>query len=156
MMEQTTTWLCPICEKVLEPEELVLDGYVDRSTFFRVHANRHVGTLAIYWPRHRTLWKMWSLKPMANGTQTITNTVPPTGWLLIPPSLSQLKPPRFDQSPGQMTAKVQTRAPSLSPPMTRTMKAGSNVNYLPPTIPGHRTTLSIAHRAQGHRPLVLS
>ncbi|KAF9646128.1 hypothetical protein BDM02DRAFT_3271223 [Thelephora ganbajun] len=27
MMEQTTTWLCPICEKVLEPEELILDGY---------------------------------------------------------------------------------------------------------------------------------
>ena len=26
MMEQTTTWLCPICEKVLEPEELILDG----------------------------------------------------------------------------------------------------------------------------------
>lgn len=26
-MEQTTTWLCPICEKVLEPEELILDGY---------------------------------------------------------------------------------------------------------------------------------
>lgn len=27
MMEQTTTWLCPICEKVLEPEELIIDGY---------------------------------------------------------------------------------------------------------------------------------
>jgi len=27
MMEQTTTWLCPICEKVLDPEELIIDGY---------------------------------------------------------------------------------------------------------------------------------
>ena len=33
MMEQTTTWLCPICEKVLEPEELILDGWVGLFTF---------------------------------------------------------------------------------------------------------------------------
>ncbi|KAI5121284.1 hypothetical protein M0805_002328 [Coniferiporia weirii] len=27
VMEQTTTWLCPVCEKVLNPEELIVDGY---------------------------------------------------------------------------------------------------------------------------------
>ncbi|KAF4572967.1 SUMO ligase siz1 [Pleurotus pulmonarius] len=29
MMEQTTTWLCPVCEKVLEPADLIMDGYFD-------------------------------------------------------------------------------------------------------------------------------
>ncbi|KAH9944306.1 PINIT domain-containing protein [Epithele typhae] len=29
MMEQTTTWLCPVCEKVLNVEELLIDGYFD-------------------------------------------------------------------------------------------------------------------------------
>ncbi|KIY64214.1 hypothetical protein CYLTODRAFT_425418 [Cylindrobasidium torrendii FP15055 ss-10] len=27
MMEQTTTWLCPVCEKALDTKELVIDGY---------------------------------------------------------------------------------------------------------------------------------
>ncbi|EJD04077.1 uncharacterized protein FOMMEDRAFT_155211 [Fomitiporia mediterranea MF3/22] len=27
VMEQTTTWLCPVCEKTLNPEELIVDGY---------------------------------------------------------------------------------------------------------------------------------
>lgn len=27
MMEQTTTWLCPVCDKVLNVEELIIDGY---------------------------------------------------------------------------------------------------------------------------------
>jgi E3 SUMO-protein ligase PIAS1 len=27
-MEQTTTWLCPVCEKVLKHEDLIVDGYV--------------------------------------------------------------------------------------------------------------------------------
>ncbi|KLO17060.1 hypothetical protein SCHPADRAFT_822182 [Schizopora paradoxa] len=27
VMEQTTTWLCPVCEHVLNPEELIVDGY---------------------------------------------------------------------------------------------------------------------------------
>lgn len=26
VMEQTTTWLCPICERTLEPNDLFLDG----------------------------------------------------------------------------------------------------------------------------------
>ncbi|KAL0951264.1 hypothetical protein HGRIS_007978 [Hohenbuehelia grisea] len=30
MMEQTTTWLCPICEKVLNTEDLIIDGYFDQ------------------------------------------------------------------------------------------------------------------------------
>ncbi|KAJ8514698.1 hypothetical protein ONZ45_g7791 [Pleurotus djamor] len=29
VMEQTTTWLCPVCEKVLKPDDLYLDGYFD-------------------------------------------------------------------------------------------------------------------------------
>lgn len=29
MMEQTTTWLCPVCEKVLNVEDLIVDGYFD-------------------------------------------------------------------------------------------------------------------------------
>ncbi|KAF7793338.1 hypothetical protein EIP86_004450 [Pleurotus ostreatoroseus] len=29
VMEQTTTWLCPICEKVLNTEELIVDGFFD-------------------------------------------------------------------------------------------------------------------------------
>ncbi|KAI0695175.1 PINIT domain-containing protein [Cytidiella melzeri] len=29
VMEQTTTWLCPVCEKVLSSEELIVDGYFD-------------------------------------------------------------------------------------------------------------------------------
>ncbi|OAX44238.1 hypothetical protein K503DRAFT_846682 [Rhizopogon vinicolor AM-OR11-026] len=29
-MEQTTTWLCPVCEKVLNYEDLIIDGYFDR------------------------------------------------------------------------------------------------------------------------------
>ncbi|KAI0348571.1 hypothetical protein BDW22DRAFT_1424727 [Trametopsis cervina] len=28
-MEQNTTWLCPVCEKVLDSEELIVDGYFD-------------------------------------------------------------------------------------------------------------------------------
>jgi len=35
MMEQTTTWLCPVCERVLNYEDLIIDGYFDhilRST----------------------------------------------------------------------------------------------------------------------------
>jgi len=27
VMEQTTTWLCPVCEKVLKTEDLIVDGY---------------------------------------------------------------------------------------------------------------------------------
>ncbi|KAF8577886.1 hypothetical protein K439DRAFT_1654979 [Ramaria rubella] len=30
MMEQTTTWLCPVCDKLLNVEELIIDGYFDR------------------------------------------------------------------------------------------------------------------------------
>ena len=26
-MEQTTTWMCPVCEKVLNVEDLIVDGY---------------------------------------------------------------------------------------------------------------------------------
>lgn len=29
-MEQTTTWLCPVCEKVLNPDDLFIDGYFDQ------------------------------------------------------------------------------------------------------------------------------
>ncbi|KIJ68507.1 hypothetical protein HYDPIDRAFT_146698 [Hydnomerulius pinastri MD-312] len=29
-MEQTTTWLCPVCEKTLNPDELIIDGYFDQ------------------------------------------------------------------------------------------------------------------------------
>ncbi|KAM6498061.1 PINIT domain containing protein [Amanita muscaria] len=29
VMEQTTTWLCPVCEKVLDCKELIVDGYFD-------------------------------------------------------------------------------------------------------------------------------
>ncbi|KAF7320372.1 MIZ zinc finger protein [Mycena kentingensis (nom. inval.)] len=29
VMEQTTTWLCPVCEKILDPGDLVVDGYFD-------------------------------------------------------------------------------------------------------------------------------
>ncbi|KAL5535410.1 PLI1 [Sanghuangporus sanghuang] len=29
VMEQTTTWLCPVCEKTLNPEELIVDGYFE-------------------------------------------------------------------------------------------------------------------------------
>lgn len=29
MMEQTTTWLCPVCEKTLNVEDLIVDGYFD-------------------------------------------------------------------------------------------------------------------------------
>ncbi|KIP11381.1 hypothetical protein PHLGIDRAFT_114515 [Phlebiopsis gigantea 11061_1 CR5-6] len=29
VMEQTTTWLCPVCEKVLNTEDLIVDGYFD-------------------------------------------------------------------------------------------------------------------------------
>ncbi|KAH7925216.1 hypothetical protein BV22DRAFT_1034323 [Leucogyrophana mollusca] len=30
VMEQTTTWLCPVCEKVLNADELIIDGYFDQ------------------------------------------------------------------------------------------------------------------------------
>ncbi|KAL1748459.1 PINIT domain-containing protein [Schizophyllum fasciatum] len=29
VMEQTTTWLCPVCERQLDPKELIIDGYFD-------------------------------------------------------------------------------------------------------------------------------
>lgn len=29
-MEQTTTWLCPVCEKVVNPDDLIIDGYFDQ------------------------------------------------------------------------------------------------------------------------------
>ncbi|KAI0651937.1 PINIT domain-containing protein [Trametes meyenii] len=29
VMEQTTTWMCPVCEKVLNVEDLIIDGYFD-------------------------------------------------------------------------------------------------------------------------------
>ncbi|RPD55819.1 hypothetical protein L227DRAFT_532655 [Lentinus tigrinus ALCF2SS1-6] len=29
VMEQTTTWMCPVCEKVLNVEDLMIDGYFD-------------------------------------------------------------------------------------------------------------------------------
>ncbi|KAF8905529.1 PINIT domain-containing protein [Gymnopilus junonius] len=35
MMEQTTTWLCPVCERVLDHKDLIMDGYFEeilRST----------------------------------------------------------------------------------------------------------------------------
>ncbi|KAG5647936.1 hypothetical protein DXG03_006970 [Asterophora parasitica] len=28
-MEQTTTWLCPVCERALESKDLIVDGYFD-------------------------------------------------------------------------------------------------------------------------------
>lgn len=33
VMEQTTTWLCPVCEKVLNTEDLIVDGYVTFTIF---------------------------------------------------------------------------------------------------------------------------
>lgn len=33
MMEQTTTWLCPTCEKALNVEDLIIDGYVAHDYF---------------------------------------------------------------------------------------------------------------------------
>lgn len=29
MMEQTTTWLCPVCERTLDHKDLIMDGYFD-------------------------------------------------------------------------------------------------------------------------------
>ncbi|KAF8922611.1 PINIT domain-containing protein [Mucidula mucida] len=29
VMEQTTTWLCPVCERVLDTKDLIIDGYFD-------------------------------------------------------------------------------------------------------------------------------
>jgi len=29
MMEQTTTWLCPVCERTLDHKDLIIDGYFD-------------------------------------------------------------------------------------------------------------------------------
>ncbi|KAF7306881.1 MIZ zinc finger protein [Mycena indigotica] len=29
VMEQTTTWLCPVCERILETTDLIIDGYFD-------------------------------------------------------------------------------------------------------------------------------
>ncbi|KAJ7071082.1 PINIT domain-containing protein [Mycena amicta] len=29
VMEQTTTWLCPVCERILDPADLIIDGYFD-------------------------------------------------------------------------------------------------------------------------------
>ncbi|KAJ7932449.1 PINIT domain-containing protein [Mycena leptocephala] len=29
VMEQTTTWLCPVCERTLDPKDLIIDGYFD-------------------------------------------------------------------------------------------------------------------------------
>ncbi|KAK2461956.1 hypothetical protein APHAL10511_006419 [Amanita phalloides] len=29
VMEQTTTWLCPVCERVLDSKDLIVDGYFD-------------------------------------------------------------------------------------------------------------------------------
>jgi len=29
VMEQTTTWLCPVCERVLDSKDLIIDGYFD-------------------------------------------------------------------------------------------------------------------------------
>ncbi|CAA7258697.1 unnamed protein product [Cyclocybe aegerita] len=29
MMEQTTTWLCPVCERILDHRDLILDGYFE-------------------------------------------------------------------------------------------------------------------------------
>ncbi|KAI6047681.1 PINIT domain-containing protein [Pisolithus marmoratus] len=29
-MEQTTTWLCPVCEKTVNPDDLIIDGYFDQ------------------------------------------------------------------------------------------------------------------------------
>ncbi|KAF7310866.1 MIZ zinc finger protein [Mycena chlorophos] len=29
VMEQTTTWLCPVCERILDPADLIVDGYFD-------------------------------------------------------------------------------------------------------------------------------
>ncbi|KAH8835711.1 PINIT domain-containing protein [Flagelloscypha sp. PMI_526] len=29
VMEQTTTWLCPVCERTLDPSDLIVDGYFD-------------------------------------------------------------------------------------------------------------------------------
>lgn len=29
MMEQTTTWLCPVCERILDCNDLIIDGYFD-------------------------------------------------------------------------------------------------------------------------------
>ena len=28
-MEQTTTYMCPVCEKVLNHDDLIVDGYVE-------------------------------------------------------------------------------------------------------------------------------
>lgn len=28
MMEQTSTWLCPICDRVLDPDDLIIDGFI--------------------------------------------------------------------------------------------------------------------------------
>ena len=36
VMEQTTTWLCPVCEKVLNPDDLIIDGYEPLRIISRV------------------------------------------------------------------------------------------------------------------------
>ena len=46
MMEQTTTWLCPVCDKVLNVEELIIDGFAFLF-LFNFFANAKVANVAI-------------------------------------------------------------------------------------------------------------
>ena len=79
-MEQTTTWLCPVCEKVLYPDDLIVDGYAfalpGDPTFNTAFFS---GTLTKFCTKLQKMSMMWWSRTMVNGIQVITSLHLPNG-----------------------------------------------------------------------------
>lgn len=84
-MEQTTTWLCPVCEKALNPEELIIDGFarVSRAYDHLLIDFYFEGISVAFLIKHLKASRKSRSNRMANGIprRVVTDLKP--GWILI-------------------------------------------------------------------------
>jgi len=90
MMEQTTTYLCPTCERTLDYRDLIIDGYARiRLLLPKLCPDILPGTLTKYWKKPRKASKTSLSRLMGNGIPPITSTDPRVG---KPPTRTYLLP----------------------------------------------------------------
>ncbi|KDR84933.1 hypothetical protein GALMADRAFT_149463 [Galerina marginata CBS 339.88] len=90
MMEQTTTWLCPVCERMLDHRDLIMDGYFDEIL-------------------KRTPESVEDVMVEADGQwHTSDNKYGSSEWLAAHPKLTSpsKKPPPPIENPSRTTANV--------------------------------------------------
>ncbi len=79
MNEQTTVWSCPVCEKSINYEDLIVDGYVIMYVIQHLATDNCAGISTRFWKVHLIRLRALLWKPTASGTRPTTNTLPMPG-----------------------------------------------------------------------------